>query len=364
MAGVPGGLSVLCVHRIHPGRTPTHDGGLFGEERIVDSLRGTPQEIPPASREEARNHHDKQEDRSGRFSTGGSSRSRHRFRFDPGADGGANHESALRGIESLECLGGHLHILRPGRSDARGVIQHLEKEGYLGERGRIELLAIGLGIKIDSPEVDIPRVGIIDHVSCPDVIGIARLAGRSDVHDVPAFRIQFPVLVGELPDRTEGQLFEEEGMMGVSDEGDEVISGREPFFGIGDFLHVPEAARFRDFGMDEEEIFEIHLQGNVAEKLERFRGEILPGPENHGMSVLVEDRRIDQAGGGRVVIAENKMIRHRTNPVEDLLGPRTVSDDIAQADQHIGLQAADIREDLLPGGQVSMDIGKDREPHG
>jgi len=65
---------------------------------------------------------------------------------------------------------------------------------------------------------------------------------------------------------------------------------------------------------------------------------------------------LPESGRCSVVIAEDKMIRDLANTVQNFLRFRTVSDNISQTNQDIGFQSSNIRENLLPGRQIAMDI--------
>ncbi len=63
------------------------------------------------------------------------------------------------------------------------------------------------------------------------------------------------------------------------------------------------------------------------------------------------------------MIAEEAVVCIRPNGLDNFRRIGPVADHIAQADEQIGLHAADIEQDRLPGLEIRMDIGDYRYFH-
>ena len=84
-------------------------------------------------------------------------------------------------------------------------------------------------------------------------------------------------------------------MVGVADEGDEVLAADEVFYRVGHFLDVAKSAWIADFGVDEEDVPRFQRQRDVLEEENRIFGQLIPRPENDRAGVVVEKRRIDNS---------------------------------------------------------------------
>src|SRR2546425_10665786 len=91
-------------------------------------------------------------------------------------------------------------------------------------------------------------------------------------------------------------------------------------------------------------------------------GEMDSRPADALGRALFEPRRV-AADRPAVVVSSNRSDMSLTQDLEHLVRPWIVADEVARHPDSVRRDAIDVREDSLEGGEIRVDVGKDREAH-
>ena len=121
--------------------------------------------------------------------------------------------------------------------------------------------------------------------------------------------------------------------------------------------------------MDEQKRTIPVISGQTAEKFEAFAilgivgtFQLFTSPENRPFSSLIEAFRV--AKGTHVMIAQKTDLAIRHDQVEALSWVRTISDNVAEAMNHLDALGTDIRENDLQSFQVPVNVADDGATQG
>ena len=105
-------------------------------------------------------------------------------------------------------------------------------------------------------------------------------------------------------------------------------------------------------------------QGKFTDELDVVRTQLLAGPFNQGLGIVIEEVDIQLVAEGGIVVSQDEGVDRVPEFPDNLRRIGAVANDVTQADDPVDIVGTDVFVNFLPSLKISMNIRNKGISHG